>query len=87
MYRYELSSLQGHSKVNPWCTGADLAMGGHAPPPSDKGLIGNYELSWIIMNYHAQLMLTKASLQFPPHPVPSVPVSSEAPLHWWKKKL
>ena len=26
MYRYELSSLHGHSKVNPWCTGADLAV-------------------------------------------------------------
>ena len=40
MYRYELSSLQGHSKVNPWCTGADLARGGHSmPPPSDKGLM------------------------------------------------
>ena len=39
MYRYELSSLQGHSKVNPWCTGADLARGGHSmPPPSDKGV-------------------------------------------------
>ena len=41
MYRYELSSLHGHSKLNPWCRGADLARGGgHSmPPPSDKGLI------------------------------------------------
>ena len=37
MYRYELLSLQGHSKVNPWYTRANLARGG--PPPSDKGLM------------------------------------------------